>query len=161
MEVPKDIDKEETNMKGCIIVGPATALGYHTLFPLFADKVIKVGHKGHKERIGFIFNTEQGDNFLTAYWYTTLEVKDFDREFTLTKTYDPEKYPHYDNYPDIIEVRRCDDIPIDYTGIMGVPTSFFRYHPELDYEVLELNDKCHLNGKQMFKRLFIRRKQLQ
>lgn len=148
-------------MTDFIIVGPGTALGYHTLFHLFADKVIKVGHKGHKERIGLIFNTEQGDNFLTAYWYTTLEVKDFDRDFTLTKTYATDKYPHYDNYPDIIEVRRCDDIPIDYTGIMGVPTSFFRYHPEFDYEVLELNDKCHLNGKQMFKRLFIRRKQLQ
>lgn len=147
-------------MTDFIIIGPATALGYHTLFPLFANKVIKVGHKGHKERIGFIFNTEQGDNFLTAYWYTTLEVKDFDREFTLTKTYNPDNYPHYDNYPDIIEVRRCDDIPIDYTGIMGVPTSFFRYHPEFDYEVLELNDKCRIDGKQMFKRLFIRRKQL-
>lgn len=146
-------------MTDFIIIGPGTALGYHTLFQLFADKVIKVGHKGHKERIGFIFDTEQGDNFLTVYWYTTLKVTDFDREFTLTKTYDPKKYPHYDNYPDIIEVRRCDDIPIDYTGIMGVPTSFFRYHPEVDYEVLELNDKCRIDGKQLFKRLFIRRKQ--
>lgn len=146
-------------MKECLIIGPGNALGYHTLFPLFVKKVIKVGHKGHKERIGFTFNTDAGDKFQTAYWYTTLEVKDFDREFSLTKTYNQDNYPHFDNYPDIIEVKRCNDIPTNYLGIMAVPLSFFRYYPQLDYEVLELNDKCHLNGKQMFKRLFIRRKQ--
>lgn len=145
-------------MTECLILGPATALGYRILFPLLTNKVLKVGHRGHKEKIGFKFDTDTGDYFQTAYWYTTLEVKDFEREFKLTKTYSPADYPHYDNYPDIIEVKRCDDIPIDYTGIMGVPTSFFRYHPELDYEVLELNSKCHLNGKQLFTRLFIRKK---
>lgn len=87
-----------------------------------------------------------------------MEVKDFDREFTLDKTYAPDKYQHYDNYPDIIEVRRCGDIPIDYTGIMGVPLSFFRYHPELDYEVLEHRGDLKLNGKTVYERLIIRRK---
>ncbi len=145
-------------MKDCLIIGPSAALGYHTLFSLFANRTLKVGHRGHKEKIGFIFNTDVEDFFQTAYWYSTLQVKNFDREFKITKTYKPQNYKYYDNYPDIIEVKRCSDIPIDYDGIMGVPLSFFRYYPEYDYEALEINDKCHLNGKQLFKRLFIKRK---
>ena len=146
-------------MKDFILIGPGNALGYHTLFPLFVGKVIKVGHKGHKERIGFTFSTDTGDKFQTAYWYTTLEVKDFDRKFSLAKTYNQDNYPHYDNYPDIIEVKRCDDIPIDYAGIMGVPLSFFRYYPELDYEVIEHRGDLKLNGKTVYERLIIRKKQ--
>ena len=128
------------------------------MFPLLRDKVIKVGHKGHKEHIGFIFSTDTGDKDQTAYWYTTLEVKDFDREFKLTKTYNPDDYPRYDNYPDVIEVKKCDDIPFNYDGIMGVPTTFFKYYPELPYEILEKRGDLVLNGKQMFERLIIRRK---
>jgi len=145
-------------MTDFIVVGPAVALGYHTLFPLFASKRIRVGHKGHKERIGITFRTDKGEKYYTVYWYTTFEIKEFDRKFTLTQSYTPDRYPHYDNYPDIIEVSRCDDIPKDYDGVMGVPTSFLRYYPEFDFEAIEINDKCILGGKQMFKRLFIRRK---
>lgn len=43
----------------------------------------------------------------------------------LTKSYyaNPELYPKYDNY-DAINVDRCEDIPYDYDGIMGVPITF-------------------------------------
>lgn len=41
----------------------------------------------------------------------------------LSKRYDPEKYPKYDNY-DAIDVSRVEDIPIDYDGVMGVPVTF-------------------------------------
>lgn len=96
--------------------------------------------------------------FKTALWFTTLNVRGFENEFNLTKHYEEGKFQHYDNYPDVIEVRRCNDIPIDYDGKMGVSITFFRYYPETDYEVLELNDKCQLEGKQLFKRLIIQKR---
>lgn len=48
----------------------------------------------------------------------------------LTKTYNPEEYPKYDNY-DAIEVSKTKNIPMDYTGLMGVPINFLsKYNPE-------------------------------
>lgn len=42
------------------------------------------------------------------------------KPLVLTKKYDPEKYPKYDNY-DAIECGRVEDIPIDYDGVIGTP----------------------------------------
>lgn len=145
-------------MKDCLIIGPSTVLGYHTLFEYFRSKRLKVGHSGHKERIGMYFEYNEKSVFKTALWFTTLDVRGFENEFKLTKHYEEGKFQHYDNYPDIIEVKRCNDIPTDYDGKMGVSITFFRYYPETDYEVLELNDKCQLEGKQLFKRLIIRKR---
>lgn len=44
----------------------------------------------------------------------------------LSKYYNPVDYPKYDNY-DAIEVSLCRNIPIDYTGLMGVPITFIGY----------------------------------
>ncbi len=76
-------------------------------------------------------------------------------------------YERYDNY-DAIEVPFTDAIPSDYDGVMGVPVSFLdRYNPE-QFQILGSNrgidqdpDRVYgkgsyLNGKETFKRLFIR-----
>lgn len=145
-------------MKNCIILAPSTVLGYHTMFELFRTKQLKIGHSGHKERIGHNFFYKDKNIFKTTLWLTTLNVSGYDKDFILKNIYEPTKFQHYDNYPDIIEVKKCADIPIDYYGKMGVSITFFRYLQETDFDVLELNDKCVLNGKQLFKRLIIKRK---
>jgi len=76
-------------------------------------------------------------------------------------------YPRYDNY-DAIEVSRTQDIPMDYEGVMGIPITFLtKYNPE-QFELLGSNRGVdqdpngtygrgsYLNGKETFKRLFIR-----
>lgn len=56
-------------------------------------------------------------------------------EITLFRRYDPEAYPHYDNY-DAIEVSNVVDMPCDYAGVMGVPISFMdKYNPE-QFEII-------------------------
>lgn len=80
-------------------------------------------------------------------------------------------YLKYDNY-DAIEVPFTDAIPSDYDGAMGVPITFLdKYNPE-QFEILGCsysyaNPECHIpyhdwnttiNGKDVYKRLFIRRK---
>ena len=84
-------------------------------------------------------------------------------------------YQKYDNY-DAIEIPLTIAIPSDYTGVMGVPISFFdKYNPEqfkivgIDFNVgdgdlneLALSDwkgkldRAYLNGKRMYSRVLIR-----
>lgn len=74
----------------------------------------------------------------------------------LTKKYNPEEYPKYDNY-DAIEVSKTKNIPMDYTGLMGVPLSFLdKYNPE-QFEII-CSIAPVLNGKAKFARLIIRNK---
>lgn len=78
-------------------------------------------------------------------------------------------YEKYDDY-DAIEVPFTDAIPSDYGGVMGVPISFMdKYNPD-QFEIIGSNRgvdqdpngvygrSSHLNGKETFKRLFIRHK---
>jgi len=65
-------------------------------------------------------------------------------------------------------VKRFAEIPADYSGVMGVPVTFLeKYNPD-QFEILGSNRDVtqdpdgiygrgsHLNGKETFKRLFIR-----
>ena len=139
-------------MKDCLIIGPGTALTYKEVYPLLIDKTLFVTERS----IHFI---DINPNLKTL-WYCTLSRSVDMRKRKLTKTYTPDNYPTYDNAPDIIECTNKKDIPIDYQGKIGVPVTFFYYYPELPYEILEYRGDLKLNGKNMFSRLIIRRKQL-
>ena len=138
-------------MKDCLIIGFPTAMCYNDVYPLLRDKVLTVTERS----VNFYEVTHTMGN-----WYTTLKRSVDMRRRKLTKTYNPQDYPTYDNAPDIIECGNKSNIPVDYQGKIGVPISFFFYYPELDYEILEHRGDLKLNGKQMFVRLIIRRKQL-
>ena len=103
-------------------------------------------------------------------WFTNLDHVRRHVELTLYKRYTPKEYPKYDNY-DAIEVSNVTDIPMDYDGVMGVPILFLdKYNPK-QFEILgSADDKKYypaifgknegritIQGKQPFKRLFIRR----
>lgn len=74
----------------------------------------------------------------------------------------PEKYPKYDNY-DAINIDKCNEIPCDYQGYMGVPITFLdKYNPE-QFEIIKFrkgNDDKDLsvNRKCPYFRIIIRRK---
>lgn len=63
----------------------------------------------------------------------------------------------YDDYPDIANVDRLRDIPIDYDGKMGVPITFLYTNYEQYYDVLGFIDPM-LDGKNVFKRVVIKKK---
>lgn len=113
-------------------------------------------------------------------WFTNLEHNKRHEELILYKEYNPEKfpneYPKYDNY-DAIEVKKTAEIPMNYNGVMGVPITFLdKYNPE-QFEIIGLSasagyDKnivglefkgikdarCIVNGKNVYARIFIRKK---
>ena len=111
-------------------------------------------------------------------WFTNLDNAKRHEDLILYKTYNETDYPKYDNY-NAIEVSQTVNIPMDYEGVMGVPITFLnKYNPEQfriigsDYEVKEgllpelvkpdwdgKIDRGYLNGKRMYARLFIKRKQ--
>lgn len=136
-------------MKACLIIGPAYALGYKEIYPLLRDKILQLG----------ISIASWGK--IWCNWFTTLQVnRPEKKKLILTKTYNPDDYPTYDNAPDIIECANNKDIPIDYDGLIAVPITFFKYYDYLPYDILELRTDLKLNGKHMFARLIIRRKAL-
>ena len=71
-------------------------------------------------------------------WFTNLEHKKRNEELILYKRYTPEDYPTYDNY-DAIEVSKTVEIPMDYSGVMGVPITFLdKYNPD-QFEIIDIN----------------------
>lgn len=136
-------------MKDCLIIGCPAALTYKDVYPLLKDKILTVTERA------IHFNPEVED--VRCNWLTTLTRSVDMRRRQLTKTYNPQDYPRYDNY-DAVECSNKSNIPVDYPDKIGVPISFFFYYPELDYEVLEHRGDLKLNGKDKFARLIIRRK---
>ena len=163
-------------MKDFLVIANINAITYNDLFPLLKDGIVNLGYEKPKEY-------ESPDGVIEksgSYWYTTLKV--IHKSLPLVKTYTPEKYPKYDNYP-AIEVGRVKDIPTDYTEEMGVPITIFDYMLD-GFVILGIaadkygNEEwmikgspiyryrhppfvgMELNGKHKYARVLIRRKQL-
>lgn len=138
-------------MKDCLIIGFPTAMAYNDVYPLLRDKVLRaINH--HITRTYDEYHTR-----IDMIWFSTLEGP-VNKTPVLYKHYNPEDYHTYDNASDIIE-SKSKDIPVDYDGLISVPISFFFYYPELDYEILEHRGDLKLNGKTVYERLIIRKKQ--
>lgn len=142
-------------MKDCLIIGPAYVFHYNDVYPRLKDKVLKVGIWCIKWQL-----SKDKPNAAVGNWFTTLQVnRPEEKKLKLTKTYNENDYQRFDNAPDIIE-SKSKDIPIDYDGLIAVPITFFKYYDYLLYDILGKRGDLVLNGKQMFERLIIRRKQL-
>ena len=90
--------------------------------------------KGFKRPDGSILLSKDKDGSVprACKWYTNLDVKNRHDWVTLTKSYyeNPDAYPKYLNY-DAIHVSSVKDIPFDYEGMMGVPSTIMtKFNPE-------------------------------
>jgi hypothetical protein len=149
--------------KKFVIIGNVNAITYKEVFPLIKMNKVWLGYNCLR-----YFKRPDGSMYETArsYWYTNLDIAKRHEDLILYKRYTPQEYPKYDNY-DAINVNKTKDIPIDYTGAMGVPITFLdKYNPE-QFEILgneyDLNipkGRGYINGKRMYGRLFIKNKRL-
>lgn len=113
----------------------------------------------------------------TIRWFTNLNHNfRLNSNLVLHEHYTTEKYPKYDNY-NAINVNKVVEIPFDYDGVMGVPITFIdKYNPK-QFEILgvaatwDKSDEVQsirlpykgslnasVNGKQLYKRILIRKK---
>ena len=123
-------------MKDCLLIANSNAVTYKEVFPLIKEGKLRAGYLFCQPIYFTLPDTaekyhkiDDEGNKLAAMpsgaWLTTLPTPG-KKTLTLTKTYNPEYYPHYDNY-DAIEVSRIKDIPWDYEGVMGVPITILGY----------------------------------
>ena len=163
--------------KKFLIIGNQNAIHYREIFPLFKNNLIWLGYGFHRNCAHFISrytdtasDADHREGMIRVSgvtWYTNLEISKRHEEIILYKAYNPQDYPHYDNF-DAINIDKTSDIPLDYDGIMGVPMTFmYKYCPDQFEIVGILNHGCDnefdlakpiLNGKELYTRIAIRKK---
>ena len=134
--------------KKFVIIGHQNAITYKEIFKLIKENKIWLGF-GFTGGAGHFINT-QYENYATAtdkkegmirvsgvHWFTNLDINKRHEDLILYKNYTPEEYPKYENF-DAINVDVTKDIPVDYTGAMGVPITFIdKYNPD-QFEIIGL-----------------------
>ena len=165
--------------KKFIIIGNQNAITYKEIFKLLKENKIWLGNNSgdmsfkvpnYYEPSATRFWVDESGQILRSMgnicWYTNLDILKRHENLILYKNYTPTDFPKYDNY-DAINVNKVSEIPRDYNGIMGVPVTFMdKYNPE-QFEILGLDDHRvewrgrgpELNGKTIYRRIIIRRKQ--
>lgn len=111
-------------------------------------------------------------------WFTNMDYAMRYHPLALSCHYTPDKYPKYDNY-DAINVDKYKEIPMDYDGVMGVPITIVDFFCPDQFEIIGMTaswdespsmqliktskQKRHgpiLNGREMYRRILIRKKSL-
>ena len=120
--------------KKFIIIGSLNAITYKEVFPLIKDNKVWLGMTNVST---FIQPDGTEKKFGNIRWYTNLEHNKRKEGIYVFKTYNEKDYPKYENY-DAINVDRTKNIPIDYSGVMGVPISFLNNYNPNQFEIIGL-----------------------
>lgn len=167
--------------KKFLIIGNKNAITYKEVFKLIKENKMWLGYRNINSDMWFLMpdDTDKYEKIIDgkkskhimACWFTNLDTKKRHERFDMYKTYNHDEYPKYDNY-EAINVDVVAEIPKDYDGVMGVPITFLdKYNPE-QFEIVGSNRGIdqdpngvygrgsYLNGKEVFKRLFIRRRKI-
>ena len=166
--------------KKYLLIGNQNAITYKEIFPFIKDGKAWIGyHFGdmpfkvpsdtppRKTRFWIDAQGQKWRSLGNAMWLTNLDTKRKHQKLELTSYYEPTRHLRYDDF-DAINISRVADIPMDYSGIMGVPLTYLKYHNEKQFEIVgEANHgsdneydlfKPKINGKEIFKRILIKNK---
>ena len=176
--------------KKFLIMGNQNAITYKEIFKLIKENKMWLGQSLNGKNILF----QIPDNYESYYkiidgkkyafpksvvWFTNLDVPKRSEELVLYKKYTKKEYSNFDNY-NAINVDRTEQIPMDYTGVMGVPITFLHKYNPRQFEIIDglnrytvldvagLNDnavKNHLHmteigGKSTYFRVLIKNKKV-
>ena len=157
--------------KKFLIIGSMNAITYKEIFPYIKNNELWLGMNWVKD---FVQPNGEVKKFGNICWYTNVGHSRRNTELDLYKKYSADEYPKYDNY-DAIEVSKVSEIPMDYNGVMGVPITFLDKYCPTQFEIIGmaedngkgqsydakwdgLSPHCVIHGKNMYKRIFIRKK---
>lgn len=130
-------------MKKFLIIGSANAITYKEIFPYIASGEWFL--RSANGKISFImrFTTSDGEERnVPSLWYTNLDSRHLYQSLELTKKYDPEKYPKYDNY-NAIEVDRIKDTPYDYEVEKIVTEKELKKLEEQGFDIEIIEEYCN------------------
>lgn len=167
--------------KKFLIIGNINAITYKEIFKLIKENKAWLGINLGRGISGFIvpehyelYGTEVhidglGNRIVSpnnCLWLTNLDTSKRHEDIVLTKKYygNENDYPKYDNY-DAINVNKTKNIPMDYSGFMGVPITFLhKFNPD-QFELVKFrkgnDDKdLSINGKCPYFRILIKNKRL-
>lgn len=153
--------------KKFLIIGNNNAVTYKEIFPLIKDGSLWLGVNSNvtmefqlPESYEKWSRIDERGNKIgkvpAISWFTNLEHQLRNEALFLFRRYNEVDYPTYDNY-DAIEVSKVADIPVDYSGIMGVPITFLtKYNPN-QFEIVALGNskenftpnKTYINPKKV------------
>ena len=137
--------------KKFLIIGSLNAIHYKEIFPWIKEGRIWLGYGFNAGNAFFRIPTQDKPKysegvydettglvkFRNCHWFTNLDHNKRHEELDMVCRYTPEEYPTYANY-DAIEVSKVSDIPFDYAGAMGVPTTFLdKFNPD-QFEIIGL-----------------------
>lgn len=167
--------------KKFLIIGNVNAITYKEIFKLIKENKVWLGINLGRGISGFIvpkhyelYGTEtkideNGNRIISpnnCLWLTNLDNLKRHEDINLTKRYKGNEnlYLKYDNYEGI-NVNRTKDIPLDYSGAMGVPITFLHKFNPSQFEIIKFrkgNDERDLsiNGKCPYFRILIKNKRL-
>lgn len=165
--------------KKFLIIGNINAITYKEIFHLIKENKAWLGINLGRGISGFIvpesyelYGTEtkidkQGNKIISpnnCLWLTNLETLRHHENIILTKKYigNEKEYPKYDNCNGI-NINKTQDIPADYTGLMGVPITFLHKFNPNQFEIIRFrkgDDEKDLaiNGKCPYFRILIKNK---
>jgi hypothetical protein len=162
--------------KKFLIIGNMNAITYKEIFPLIKNDEMWLGvSRNGCGQMYFLINEDMpeakgqividGQKYQTigsSAWFTNLDHNKRHEEIVLTKRYNEDEYPKYDNY-DAIDVSKVVNLPMDYNGVMGVPITFLgKYCPE-QFQIIKFrkgddNKDLSVNGKCPYFRILIKHK---
>lgn len=138
--------------KKFLIIGNVNSITYKECFKLIKDNKMWLGasiHSGDREfRVPDDYPLDAASSRIDSdgykyirvkgvRWFTNLDYDERHENLVLYKKYIPEEYPKYENY-NAINVNKTSEIPMDYSGTIGVPITFLdKYNPE-QFEVVGL-----------------------
>ncbi|MFA6832995.1 MAG: adenine-specific methyltransferase EcoRI family protein [Bacteroidaceae bacterium] len=144
--------------KKFLIIGNVNAITYKDVFPLIKENKIWLGvsHGGMSfkvpdncppRKMGYWVD-DSGQKWRSMgniEWFTNLDYSQRHEDLILYKRYNSKDFPDYDNYK-AINVSKVADIPLDYSGNMGVPITFLdKYSPD-QFEILGITDRQNTSG---------------
>lgn len=137
--------------KKFLIIGHQNAITYKDIFKLIKEDKLWLGvDNGGIKWFGvqdhYDITTESrkktvdGKKYFSmgnVVWFTNLDNPKRHEDLILYKKYNPEEYPNYENF-NAINVNKVAEIPMDFTGFMGVPITFlYKYNPS-QFEIIGL-----------------------
>lgn len=161
--------------KHFLVIGDMNAITYKETFPLIRDNQIWLGCTTPKQ-----FRTDKDEEIYQKFgnkcWFTNLSHKKRNTPLELFRSIKDKdvQYDRYDNY-DAINVSKTQDIPADYSGVMGVPISYLsKYNPK-QFEIIGISangivpdqmklkhfkkhNEPYISGKRIYQRLFVRKR---